>query len=155
MPKIKSISYERLFNLGNFNNEKIGFIAEFENNETPEQVFSFLKEKIEDAHIYSEKINSAKQMLDVLAGKEFSQQPVNSPDSIPALEAEISKTKNMLNINQDNFKINPNHSYLQGEIKILQLLLITQETELANRYEKFKEKVEQIKKFKEEYGKIN
>ena len=155
--KIKTISYKRLFNLGNYNNEEISFSAELE-DETPEHAFQIINGKIEDAHIYSERVNQAKQMLEALSGNiqgsEYTNIPYSS-NSIPALELEINKTKSQISIHHHNLEVNPHQTYLQGEITRLRALLISQEQELQNRKTKFFEKVNEIKRLKEEYGKTN
>lgn len=46
--QIKVVHYSALINLGNYNNEKIGFTAELGEGETPEQVIEALRQKIKD-----------------------------------------------------------------------------------------------------------
>lgn len=46
--KIKTIHYSALLNLGNYSNEKIGFTAELEEDETVEEVIEALKQKVEE-----------------------------------------------------------------------------------------------------------
>lgn len=83
--KIKKISYEMLFNMGEYQNEKIGFTAELEDSDTPEKSFLLLKEKIEDAHIYSKRVQDAERMIKQLQGSNNYEFTPN----IPLLEAEI------------------------------------------------------------------
>ena len=145
--KIKTISYKRLFNLGNYNNEEISFSAELE-DETPE-----------DAHIYSEKVNQAKQMLEALSGKYvYGSEYTNSPylsNSIPAFENEISKTKSQIKINTQKLELESDNQNLKNEITKLDVLLATQETELQKRKDEFWKFKNQIKRLKDEYGKTN
>ncbi len=44
--RVKEVIYQRLFNLANFNNEKIGFVAEIAENESEEQAMAELFFKV-------------------------------------------------------------------------------------------------------------
>lgn len=72
--KIKKVHYLATLNLGNYSNEKIGFSAEIENGETPEQVLEQLREKVKGCalpnseKLYSE-IRDRKYALDALNEK--------------------------------------------------------------------------------------
>lgn len=44
--QIKTVHYSALINLGNYNNEKIGFTAQVSESETVEQVIEQLREKV-------------------------------------------------------------------------------------------------------------
>lgn len=46
--QIKTIHYSALLNLGNYQNEKIGFTAEIGEDETVEQVIEALRQKVRD-----------------------------------------------------------------------------------------------------------
>ena len=48
--KIKSVRYERLFNVGEYQNETIGFIADVEEKEKPEIALSKLYQMVTDAN---------------------------------------------------------------------------------------------------------
>ncbi len=43
--KIKTVEYSALFNLGDYNNERIGFTVQLDEGETPEQVIESLRKK--------------------------------------------------------------------------------------------------------------
>lgn len=45
--RIRSVSYHALFNLGDYENEKIELIAQLEEDETPEEVIPQLREKVQ------------------------------------------------------------------------------------------------------------
>lgn len=44
--EIKTVHYSALINLGDYNNEKVGFTAEIGEDETPEQAVEALREKV-------------------------------------------------------------------------------------------------------------
>ena len=44
--KVKEVVYSRLFNIGDYSNERIGFKAEIEDGENPEQVIGQLMERV-------------------------------------------------------------------------------------------------------------
>lgn len=44
--RVKEVVYSRLFNSGDYSNERIGFKAELEDGENPEQVIGQLMERI-------------------------------------------------------------------------------------------------------------
>ena len=44
--RVKEVVYSRLFNIGDYSNERIGFKAEIEDGETPEQVIGQLVERV-------------------------------------------------------------------------------------------------------------
>lgn len=44
--KITTVEYSALINLGNYNNEKIGFTAQLQDGETPEQIVEVLRDKV-------------------------------------------------------------------------------------------------------------
>lgn len=46
--KIKQVEYSALLNLGNYQNEKIGFTAQVEEGETVEQVVEALRQKVKE-----------------------------------------------------------------------------------------------------------
>ncbi len=46
--KIKTVHYSALINLGNYNNEKIGFTADIEENETVESTIEALRLKVKE-----------------------------------------------------------------------------------------------------------
>ena len=46
--KIKRICYRRKFNLGNYENEDIEFIADVDEDEDPEQAFKKLRKLVDD-----------------------------------------------------------------------------------------------------------
>lgn len=46
--KIKTVEYSALINLGNYSNEKIGFVAQLEEGETVEQVIERLRQKVRE-----------------------------------------------------------------------------------------------------------
>jgi len=46
--KIKEVQYQRLFTLGNYNNERIGFVAEVDDNENADRVLGELFFKVLD-----------------------------------------------------------------------------------------------------------
>lgn len=46
--KIKTVHYSALINLGNYNNEKIGFTADIEENETVESAIEALRLKVKE-----------------------------------------------------------------------------------------------------------
>lgn len=46
--KIITVEYSALVNLGNYNNEKIGFTAQLQDGETPEQVVEALRNKVKE-----------------------------------------------------------------------------------------------------------
>ena len=45
MPTIRSVAYEAVFNLGNFQNEKIRLVADLNPEETPDSVIELLRER--------------------------------------------------------------------------------------------------------------
>ena len=153
--KIKNISYKRLFNLGNYNNEEISFNAELD-NETPEHAFKIISDKIEDAHKYSQKIDDAKKMLDVLAGKSVNINQPASQDSIPYTEFEINRIQNDISSLMINLETNPQKFvYLHNKISELNNIVITLKKQLEERKILFQDKIKEIQQLKEEYGKIN
>lgn len=46
--KIITVEYSALVNLGNYNNEKIGFTAQLQDGETPEQIVEALRDKVKE-----------------------------------------------------------------------------------------------------------
>jgi hypothetical protein len=68
--KITSISYSRVFSLGNYENEKIGFEAEIQEGEDSLKAFHDLKLTVEHAHAFRQE---AKEY-------EFAQHVMNNPD---------------------------------------------------------------------------
>lgn len=49
--KIKTIHYLATINLGNYSNEKIGFVADIDDGETPEQVIEALRQKARECSL--------------------------------------------------------------------------------------------------------
>ena len=49
--KIKTVHYLATINLGNYSNEKIGFVADIEDGETPEQVLEALRQKARECSL--------------------------------------------------------------------------------------------------------
>lgn len=45
---IKTVHYSALLNLGNYNNERIGFTAQLEDGESPESAIDKLRSKVEE-----------------------------------------------------------------------------------------------------------
>lgn len=48
MPRIKTISYSALFNLGDYSNERVGFSAVLEDGESIEDAINYLRQKAKD-----------------------------------------------------------------------------------------------------------
>lgn len=57
--KIKTIHYSALINLGNYSNERIGFTAEVDEDDSIIDAFTVLRQKVEDnASLNSDKVRS-------------------------------------------------------------------------------------------------
>lgn len=72
--KIKTVEYSALINLGNYNNERIGFTAQLEEGETVEEVIDKLRQMVKenggvDADQLYNRIYDGKQKLKALEEK--------------------------------------------------------------------------------------
>jgi hypothetical protein len=69
--KIKTVQYLATLNLGNYQNERIGFVAKLDEGESPETVVEQLRQKVKDCALpntdtlYSQ-IRERKEALDIL-----------------------------------------------------------------------------------------
>jgi len=72
--RVKEVVYSRLFNIGDYSNERIGFKAEVEDGENPEQVIAKLAEKVliieECFSLYRSLLKARESYANVVDGKE-------------------------------------------------------------------------------------
>lgn len=69
--KIKTVHYSALLNLGNYSNEKIGFTAEKQEDETVDDIIESLREKVKQVggknadQFYRKQIEAREQLADL------------------------------------------------------------------------------------------
>jgi predicted nucleic acid-binding Zn-ribbon protein len=88
---ITSVTYERLVNLGNFENERLSATADIEVDQSPEEVFEYLCQWVNEQLKTEKRISRAEQKLQDLADQEKCLQA-----KIDKIKAQIEFLENQL-----------------------------------------------------------
>lgn len=67
---ITSVTYERLVNLGNFENERLSATVEISVNDSPEEAFEYLCQWVNEQLKSQERINRVEQKIQELSNQE-------------------------------------------------------------------------------------
>ncbi len=87
--QIKQVEYSKVFNLGNYSNEKIGVIVDLAPDEDPLDAFAEAKRQVEKGHKFFKEMPAYEQAKNAVAHPEdFTGRDVNlAKETIAAFEA--------------------------------------------------------------------
>lgn len=88
---ITNITYERLVNLGNFENERLSATVEIEVDQSPEEAFEYLCQWVSEQLKAEKRISKAEQKLQQLAEQEKYLQ-----SKIDKIKAQVESLQNQL-----------------------------------------------------------